>query len=1078
MHKTNYIKLIICLCCAFLVQQSSFGQAPKINKSLNQYNLEHWTTEDGLPDNAIIHTLFSETGYLWLVSYGGISRFNGRDFKNFNSYNTPKITNNSFTHIYEDNEGVIWASSSGGGLATVKDDVVHIYTTNDGLPSNFIEEVVQDHSGRLWVATSDGLCYFKNGRFENTDTPEKLKTERLKSIDVDDEGTIWIATTSEGLYTYDKSKNLNEVNVSHGLVSNTINYIKYDHGKIWVGTEDGMSIISPDLSIENLTINDGLPHKVVSSSLVDQTTGAVFIGTFKGFVRYHNGKVDYPSLGSQLHNNDFTNIINDYEGNIWISTYRKGLFKLWNGKFTNYSFDRSQIAYPYIAHAVFQNNQDEIFVIHELGVSKLDLEANKIYPFNIGYQFTETKLKYGLWDSKGKLWIAAGDFLMKYKSGKVQKLDVTNGLVHDNVRTIFEDKVGNIWVGTNNGISVIDATGSIKNYTPENGLSHEYIMHFNEISDGRMVISTRNGLNFFDGKNFEAYHTNDGMAGDFVFKTYEDKDGILWLCGNAGLTRYKDGEFKYITTQNGLGSNTIFQMLEDDLGNFWMTTNQKSITVFRVSKKELNDYLDGKINEINSTVFTEVDGLKSSSATSSGTSLKTKDGLLLFATNEGVELIDPDNINKNQLEPPVVIEEFKVENEVMSLDSTLVVPPGKQRITIKYAALSYIASDKLQYKYKLEGFDETWQDAEGIPETSYTNLPPGDYVFKVKGANSDGVWNDEGASLAFTKAPYFSQTKNFIFLISAIVIAFALIVYNLRVRSLKKSKQLLEQLIDERTSEILLRKEEIETQKEEIEAQQKEIESKNDELQRINTRLEDIVEDRTNQLKTTYQDLLEVNKELDTFIYRSVHDVRGPIARLQGLSYLISLETKDDKILELVQRLNLTAYEMNELFYRLINIIRLKSSELNVTKIDLETIAQELIDKVCEERNCKVKSKIEISDDFELLTDQNNVKLILSQLIDNAVKFRNSKNPKLTIEATMAADGMASIKVSDNGLGIDDDIADNIFDMFFVGQDYIQGAGLGLYAVKTAVKVLKGDIKLINNKPGQTTFEVTLPSNV
>ncbi|MEQ8927858.1 MAG: two-component regulator propeller domain-containing protein [Fulvivirga sp.] len=1069
---------MISLCWVMLASIISFAQTPKINKNLNQYNLEHWTTKNGLPDNAIIHTLFSETGYLWLVSYGGISRFNGRDFKNFNSYNTPSITNNSFTHIFEDKDGVIWAASSGGGLATVKNDAVHIYTTVDGLPSNFIEEVVQDESGRLWVATSDGLCYLKDNKFENTETPEQLKTERLKSLDVDKEGTLWVATTSEGLYAYKKSKELKLFNTSNGLVSNTINYVRYDDDRIWVGTEDGLSIISADNSIENLTTDDGLPHKVVSSSLVDPVSRAVFVGTFKGFVRFKDGIADYPSKGSPLHNNDFTNIINDYEGNIWVSTYRKGLFKLWNGKFTNYSIDKSHITYPYIVHAIFRDNQENLFVVHELGINKLDLKNNTIVEYDIGYKFTETKLKYGLWDSKGNLWIGTGEFLLKSRDGRVEKFNDTNGLVHDNVRTIYEDKSGKIWVGTNNGISVIHENGSIKNYTPETGLSHEYIMHFNELSDGRMAIATRNGLNLFNGEKFESYHMKDGMAGDFVFKTYEDKQGILWVCGNAGLTRYKDGEFKHITSHNGLGSNTIFQILEDDLGNFWMTTNQKNITVFKVSKDELNDYFDGKISEITSVEFTKADGLQSSSATSSGTSFKTRDGLLLFATNEGIEVIDPENINQNKRKPPVVIEEFKVENEVISLDSAVVIAPGKQRITIKFAALSYVASDKLQYKYKLEGFDETWQDAEGVPETSYTNLAPGDYTFKVIGANSDGIWNQEGAAISFTKTPFFTQTRNFTALITILIMALAFMGYNLRVRSLKKSKLLLEKLIDERTSEILMRKEEIETQKEEIEAQQKEIESKNNELQQINTRLEDIVTERSSQLKSTYQDLLDVNRELDTFIYRSVHDVRGPIARLQGLSYLISLETEDKKVLELVERLNLTAYEMNELFYRLINIIRLKSSELNVTKIDLEPLVKEIVTRICEERNCEVKTTIVVSDNFVLLTDQNNVKLILSQLIDNAVKFRNAKKPELTIEASMVDNGMASIKVSDNGLGIDDDIADHIFDMFFVGQEYIQGAGLGLYAVKTAVKVLKGEIKLVSNKAGQTCFEVLIPSNV
>lgn len=1053
------------------------AQKIEIAKNLSQYNLEHWGAEEGLPDNAIIHTLFSRDGYLWLVSYGGISRFNGRDFKNYNSYNHPEITNNSFTHIYESEDGTIWASSSGGGLATLKDEVLTIYTTADGLPSNFVEEVIQDLNGKVWVGTSDGLCYFDNGKFKNDGIPDTLKTTRLKSVDIDDSGLLWLATTSDGVLTFDGEKIHEVFTETNGLVSNTVNYIKYDDQRIWVGTEDGLSIISKDRKIQNLTVEDGLPDKVVSTSLVDKKTGAILIGTFKGITRIMNGEFDYPGPGNQLNNNDFTNLINDKEGNIWVSTYRKGLFKLWNGKFTNYSFNRSQISYPYIVHCVLEGPNDIPYIIHELGINVLDIKNNRLKNFDIGYEIVGTKLKHAIWDSKGRLWIGTGEFLLCYENGKVKTYNDQNGLVHDNIRTIFEDKSGNIWAGTNNGISVIDNQGNIKNYTSESGLSHEYIMHFMQDRDGNIIISTRNGLNIFDGKSFKTYHTDNGMAGDFVFKTYQDKEGALWLCGNAGLTRFKNGKFDYVTTNQGLSSNTIFQILEDNSGNFWLTTNQKSITVFRVSKKQLDDVLDGKSSKLNCTEFTEVDGLKSTSATSSGSSLKLKNGLFLFATNEGVELIDPENISKNNLMPPVVIEEFKVDEKVMALDSQLIVPPGKQRITIKFAALSYVASDKLKYKYKLEGFDEKWQVPEGNPETSYTNLPSGKYTFKVQGANSDGVWNEQGASIVFTKKPSFYETPYFIFIITFAILIAGVGIYNYRVKALKKAQKVLSRLVDERTSEILLRKEEIETQKEEIEAQQKEIESKNEELRKINTKLEDIVEQRTDQLKSTYKDLLEVNKELDTFIYRSVHDVRGPIARLQGLSYLISMETKDGKILELVKRLNLTADEMNDVFYRLINIIRLKSSELSITKIELKSLVEEVYKKNSEERKCKVDLKIKVAPDFKLYTDFNNLKLILNQLIDNALKFKSNDNSKISIKATMLSPNVASIRVTDNGLGIQGDVADKIFDMFFVGQDYIQGAGLGLYAVKTAVKVLKGEIKLVSSVRGDTTFEINLPSN-
>ena len=1045
-------------------------------KNLYQYNYENWDSDDGLPVNSIIDVIHASSGYIWFVSYGGITRFNGNEFFTYSTYNYPSIINNSYTHLFEDDQGTIWASSSGGGVTAIRNDSVITYTDEHGLPSNFIEEVNQDKNGRIWIATSNGLYYKLGDKFLNDDTPEPLKGSELKSLDVDDTNSLWVATVDEGIYQLSSGRVVRKFTQNEGLLSNNVNYVKAEVGSVWVGTDAGLSRILGD-SIVNIGPQDGLIGSHVTSSLVDNN-GQLWVGAYRGLTRIDNGKFSGLPPSHPLYQQDITSMVQDLEGNLWVGTYRLGLYKVWDGKFTNYS-GRSVDNKPFVVHSVIQQTDSTFIVVHHEGVSILNTRQNTLEELDLNYDIKGSSLKSGMLDSKGNLWISSLKFLLKYSKGRSVIYNTSNGLAHENIRLSFEDSKGNIWVGTTNGLSVISAEGTITNYTTADGLSHEYIMSFDEDDEGSLWIGTRNGLNRYKDGKFTQYFAKDGLAGDFVFKTFRD-DNALWVCGNAGMTRYKDGKFTTITTADGLASNTVFQILKDRQGYFWITTNQKGVTVFKVKSQELNDFMDNKIDAVKCITYTQGDGLKSTAATSSATSEIAEDGKLYFATNNGVERIDPAHIKLNLGPPPVVIEGMWVDNEKVNLHDDVVLPSGRHRVVIKYSALSYVSPEAIAYEYKLEGFDDDWETAYGNRSTSYTNLPYGNYTFMVSAANSDGIWNREAASVSFYIKPSFYETDAFIVGVLFLVLLSAVLVYNLRVRSLKKAQRELAYLVNERTSEIVHQKEEIESQKEAIEIQQEQIEHKNRELQKINLHLEDIVEERTVQLKKAYSELLKVNKELDTFIYRSVHDVRGPIARLQGLSHLIALESSDQSVLELVGLLNNTANEMNDVFYRLLNVVRLKASELNIQEVPIESLIKDVFYEAVDGDIDRYTLSLKVAPDFRLLSDRETVEIILRQLISNAVKFtQRETRPEVIINCQVKDHAHVRISVADNGMGIDKEVRNKIFDMFFVGQDVIQGAGLGLYTVKSAVRVLRGKIRLVKSElDGGSVFEVILPSNL
>lgn len=1071
---------ILLIAMIFFVLKTNGQEYLNPNKNPDQYNYEHWTSDDGLPDNAIIKVIQSIDGYIWFCSYGGVTRFNGVEFFTYSSYNTPEIVNNSFTNIYEDNEGVIWAATSGNGAIAFKKGVVKAYTTEHGLPSNFVESFVQDMNGRFWVATSSGLCYKIGDKFTNKDLPERLIKQNIVDIDCDLKNQLWIATQDNGLIQY-KGDTLLSHTKNSGLLSNRINMVRHEEDKIYVGTREGLNVISQG-EITSFTTGNGLVDNVVISSELSRN-GSLWIGSHQGFCRYYENRFQYFSDQHPVSKRDVTSILEDIEGNLWVSTYRGGLFKFWEGKFTNYSDYSIAHSNPYTVHAVIQQSKNDYVIIYEEGLSKVNTITNKYEEFSNNTKELGNKLKCGIIDSKGRFWIGTRNGLILHENDKIKSINKENGLINENVRNVMEDSKGKIWVGTFYGVTIINPkNNSMVNLTSNEGLSNNYIMHINEESEGKMWIGTKSGLNLIEKGQIKSFNTEDGLAGEFIFKTFVDSDGVLWVVGNAGLTRFKNGVFCAVTTKNGLISNTLFQIIEDDIGYFWFTTNQKGVCAFKVKKDELNAFCDGKITYVNSFEYDRSDGIKATAATSSSNSIKATDGRLWLATQQGVEVIDPTGITKNETIPPVKIEYFRVNDSLANLVNSIIIPYGKNRITIGFTSLSYRYSLENKYKYKLIGYDDEWNLSNGEMETSYTNLPDGKYTFKVIGSNNDDYWNNEGTSISFVILTPFYLTTWFFVLCVVIALGLALIIYNWRIASLKKAGLELERTVAERTHEIVHKKEEIETQKEEIDAQRVQIEKQHDELKEVNTHLENIVEIRTTELKQTYNELLEVNKELDTFIYRAAHDIRGPIARLQGLSHLVQILTKDVEILDLAEKLNHTAEDMNDVFYRLINIVRLKTSDLNYEEVFLNDMVNDVSQQFQSSlKNTTCEITINIDSNLRIISHKKTLETIMLQLIDNAYKFRKiDELARIEIDAKFNNNNEIVMNISDYGVGIDHNYIDKVFDMFYAANDSVNSAGLGLYTVKTATKVLKGDVKIVSNAADNnvTTFEVTIANMV
>ncbi|HEX8128129.1 MAG TPA: two-component regulator propeller domain-containing protein [Pyrinomonadaceae bacterium] len=387
-------------------------------------------------------------------------------------------------------------------------------------------------------------------------------------------------------------------------------------------------------------------------------------------------------------------------------------------------------------------------------------------------------------DATGRLWFGSTDGLTSYADGRFQAYARREGLLSENVRAVLVDRRGRLWVGTVGGLHLFDA-GRFKPYTTADGLAHNSVLFIHEDAGGSLWIGTPNGLHRLRDERFEVFNTKDGLASNIVIGAHETGDGALWFgTVGGGLARFKDGRFKAITSAAGLGDDTITRVLEDGAGNFWMGSTRG---VLRASVKDLNDYADERTRSVTCVVYGKADGLPSIDC-SGGTQpagWRTRAGALWFPTAQGVAVVDPSRLARNEVPPPVVVENLVVDRAPFALADDLRLPRGSRTVEVHFTALSFVDPSKVRFRYMLEGFDPDWVEAGARRDAFYTNLPPGSYRFRVLAANDDGVWSEGGATLSFTLPPYFYQTRWF-YLLAALLTAAAMWgVYRLRVRQLR-----------------------------------------------------------------------------------------------------------------------------------------------------------------------------------------------------------------------------------------------------------------------------------------------------
>jgi ligand-binding sensor domain-containing protein/signal transduction histidine kinase len=719
-------------------------------RDLFQFAQQTWLTENGLPQNTIHRIMQGKDGYIWIATEEGLARFDGIRFAVLDKQNTPQLRSNDVRAILEDRRGDLWIGTA-DGLVQMRDGKFTTYTTQEGLPGNVIDSLYEDHNAVLWIATSAGMVNFKDGVFAPLASQPDFPKTRVQAIFEDRAGALWIGSP-QGLV---RSKDGVAIRYTKqdGLANDSVVSISEDRdGRLWIGTLDGLNCLEGNRFI-TYTTRDGLPNNRINSLAVDRE-GSLWIGTSAGLSRFADKRFSAFRPADGFANEIILSIFEDREGSLWIGTESDGLHLLKDKKFTTYT-TREGLGSD-LVKSIYEDRKGQVWIgTNGGGLSLLKDGRFTMYTTADGLSSNVVLAVFG--DLDGNIWVGTPDGLNRFKDGKFKIFTSADGLANDFVRSIYADQSGNLWIGTLGGLTRL-RSDRFNVYTTADGLPNDFVGTIYEDAQGNIWIGTLGGLSKFKDEKFTTFTTRDGLSSDVVISLHQDADGALWIgTSGGGLNRLKQGKFTAYTTRNGLPDDVVYSILEDLQNGLWLSSNKG---IFRINKTELDNLANGMVGSITPVLYGTADGMITRECSGGGhpAGWRGSDGRLWFPTIKGVAMIDPEKVKLNDLPPPVAIEQIRVDDESINPSQAVELPPGKSRLDFYYTALSFIAPEKVRFKYKLEGFDSDWVDGGTRRIAYYTNLRPGRYKFRVIASNNDGLWSPTGAAFDLYLRPHFYQT--------------------------------------------------------------------------------------------------------------------------------------------------------------------------------------------------------------------------------------------------------------------------------------------------------------------------------
>jgi signal transduction histidine kinase/ligand-binding sensor domain-containing protein len=729
-----------------------------------------WEPPDGepLPDDWIRVLLGASDGTLWVGTLRGLV-----SFKNGKRTSYPELAALSINGLVEGRDGTVWVAAQtvplGGRMCAIVSGEASCQG-QDGSLGDGVWALHEGRDGRLWAATGSGLWRWSPAPAQLFAPPSPLSGS-FQVLAEGTDGAILVATR-DGVSRLVDGRFEAEPSISRQVSSAGDRLLRDRDGGLWIGTDDRGLVHVHGERTDGFGRSDGLSGDSVVRIFEDRE-GTIWIGTVDGLDRFRELAVPALRREQGLSNAAVASVLATRDGSVWIST-PAGMNRWDNGVVTVY---RDRDRDPPLA--VFSPTVQPS--VREVIGSGMPNTAGSLFE-----------------DGRGRVWIGA-------PRGGVGHLDVDRFVRAPNVRegivdSFAEDPSGDLWIAHREQGLLRLSSDVLAQVIPWAELSRAAALG-REDTGLRLAADPRRGglwlgfrfgglAHFANGEVRAAYSGVDGLAEGQVRHVRVDDDGVVWAAAEGGLSRLDGGRIATLSGRNGLPCDTVDWTIEDDAGDVWL---YMACGLVRIARAELDAWSQADEAEqvpVRVTVFGSSDGVRNEAAVGSFSPhvAKSRDGRLWLATSSGVSIVTPRNLRHNALPPPVQIEQLVADREpydVASADGPARLPPLVRDLRIDYTALSLVAPEKMQFRYRLEGHEEIWQDAGTRRQAFYTDLPPRDYRFRVIASNNDGVWNEEGASVEFTIAPTFYQTRWFALLCIAAAASIIGLLYVLRARQIE-----------------------------------------------------------------------------------------------------------------------------------------------------------------------------------------------------------------------------------------------------------------------------------------------------
>ena len=722
------------------------------------YFVRAWQAEQGLPQNKVTAVVQTHDGYLWVGTYSGLARFDGVRFTVFDENNTPELHSSRVTSLFETADDTLWIGDENGQVTEYRNGRFKAAAFRPHWAGGKIYDIASDESGEVWVMNGDGqLARIRDGLVLN---PEAGPVAKLVDMARSAQGTIWVArdgrvsalaqghlsvlhfeetTTAPYVQGIGASRDgglwvacdgrirkwkdgqwVDDLGVAPWGWIPVTRLMETSRGVLAAGTADrGLYLVFPDQGKKPLHFDHttgGFPSDWVIS-LCEDREGNLWVGTGGGgLVILRPSNIETISPPDQWQNRSVLSVCPGDDGALWVGTEGAGLYRLQNGGWTHFGSDQG-IRNSYI-WSLAEDAQGRTWAGTWGG--GLFVQNGDRFEFAPGLTNVTMPMPALLSARDGGLWIGTAAGLLHYQTGKTNWFTESDGHPLRDVRAVAEDGQGAVWFGM--------------------------------AGDGLACLS---------GGHIQRFRATNGLSSDFIECLHFDKSGALWIgTFGGGLDRYQNGHLTVINRKQGLPNSVIGDIEEDGQGFFWMSSHDG---IIRASAAELNRCADGKTNEVYCQTYGINDGMPTIECSEGlqPAGCQTADGRLWFPTSKGLVVVNPLDIATNPLPPPVAIEAMRVDDRPLATDllgKPVKIPPGRHRFEFQYTGLSFVDPEKVRFKYRLNGFETEWVNADTKRTVNYNYIPPGHYSFQVIACNNDGVWNETGVSLPFSVLPYFWQT--------------------------------------------------------------------------------------------------------------------------------------------------------------------------------------------------------------------------------------------------------------------------------------------------------------------------------